>query len=92
MCIVRLVSKKKISKISTTTAPHLREFRQAKLLTQSELALVADVSEFTISRAENGEPVSFSTLRKLAAALGCERLALVMARGAEGGDSVVDSS
>lgn len=40
------------------------------LLTQKELACKAGVSEFTVTRAEAGQTISFSTLKKLACALG----------------------
>ncbi len=50
--------------------PRLREFREAALLTQEELAQAAGVVRNTVVRAEAGDPVLFSSARKLAAALG----------------------
>ena len=51
--------------------PRLRECRERALLTQAELAEKAGVSEVTINRLENGRHAPrFSTVRKLAAALG----------------------
>ena len=54
----------------TVRTPSLRALRLRSLLTQSELSKRSDVSAFTILRAENGKPVSFSSVKKLAFALG----------------------
>jgi DNA-binding XRE family transcriptional regulator len=53
--------------------PRLRERRERALLTQQELAARAGVSRAAISviEAQKAEP-QFSTIRKLADALGCE--------------------
>ena len=57
----------------------LREVREAKLLTQVELAELARLSEATIVRIETGqhEP-RISTVRRLAQALGVEPVELVI--------------
>ena len=45
----------------------LREFREARLLTQGELAKKAELTAATVSRLETGKTrASFSTVRKLA--------------------------
>jgi transcriptional regulator with XRE-family HTH domain len=64
--------------------PRLKEWRERALLTQADLAERSGVAEVTINRIENGrhEP-RFSTIRKLATALGVEPAAL-MAPGHEG--------
>ena len=49
----------------------MREIREAKNLTQQEVAEIAGVHNSLISRLENGETAgSVKTLRKIAAALG----------------------
>ncbi len=62
--------------------PGLRACRERALLTQAELAEQAGVSEVTISRLENGHyEARFSTVRKLAAALGVAPAALMEQEG-----------
>lgn len=51
--------------------PRLRALREAAFMTQVELAEKAGISEGSIKRLEKGQTgVRFSTIRKLAAALG----------------------
>ena len=57
---------------------NLREFRQRAMLSQQTLAAKAGVSETTINRLEQGLQLArYVTVRKLAAALGVESIALV---------------
>ena len=57
----------------------LREVREAKFLTQMELAELAAVSETTVVRLEAGtNNPRISTIRKLAAALGVKPTELVV--------------
>lgn len=51
------------------TLPRLKDVREAKLLTQRELADAAGVHEITISRLERGDKAQFATVKKLAKAL-----------------------
>ena len=56
----------------------LREIRESQFLTQKELAQRSGVSRITIARLEGaGEDARFSTVKKLAAALGVEPRELV---------------
>jgi transcriptional regulator with XRE-family HTH domain len=49
----------------------LKELRESRFLTQADLATRSGVAEVTINRLEAGErPARFSTIRKLAEALG----------------------
>ena len=48
----------------------LKEYREAKLLTQSELAEKAGVAIGVVSKAENGGKVSLGSIKKIAGALG----------------------
>jgi len=50
--------------------PHLQAWRLRRLMKQGELAAAAGVSRFTVQRAERGERVSITNVRKLAQALG----------------------
>jgi transcriptional regulator with XRE-family HTH domain len=50
----------------------VEELREAKGLSKRDLAVAAGISATTAERAESGEPVRFSTGRKVAAALGVE--------------------
>ena len=56
--------------------PRLRGLRAARFLTQEALADKAGVARFTIRRIEQGAPARYSTVQKLAAALGVEPEAL----------------
>lgn len=49
--------------------PQLQRLRNGAALSQRDLARLAGVSQVTIVRAEKGEPVFPSTVRKLAAGL-----------------------
>jgi DNA-binding XRE family transcriptional regulator len=49
--------------------PHLRAWRRYRLMQQSDLAAVADITLFTISKVEHGKSCAFSTVRALARAL-----------------------
>ena len=53
-------------------APQLRAAREAKVLSQDELAQKAGVSRITVSHLESGRDAYPSTIRKLATALGVE--------------------
>lgn len=51
--------------------PHLKAWRQKKLLAQNELAARSGLAKSTLARAERGdEVVNFANIRKLAEALG----------------------
>jgi transcriptional regulator with XRE-family HTH domain len=52
--------------------PRVKAIREAKFLSQSDLARDAGVSRTTVVRVESGEDATFSTARKLAKALGVE--------------------
>jgi predicted transcriptional regulator len=53
------------------SVPSLRKVRESKFLTQAHLSLQSGVTQATISRLENGQhEATFSTIRKLAGALG----------------------
>ncbi len=54
------------------TLPRLRAVREARLMTQEELAQKAGISRFTVARTVKGEPARYSTVRKFATALGVE--------------------
>lgn len=56
---------------------HLERLRLARALSQRDLAKLAGVSPTTIVRAEQGEDVYPSTVRKLARALGVKPDALL---------------
>ena len=57
---------------------HLREIRESRFLTQRELATKAGLTVATVSRLETGKRrPHFTTVRKLAAALGVRPEALV---------------
>jgi transcriptional regulator with XRE-family HTH domain len=62
--------------------PRLRECREQRLMTQTELATKAGLTTATVSRLETGRTprASFSTVRKLAAALSVEPQALMNGR------------
>lgn len=49
---------------------HLKEIREALLMSKSELARDANVSPITISRIEEGKPCRLETKRKILLALG----------------------
>jgi len=52
--------------------PRLRRVRNRRALTQDELAVRAGVSRTTVIRAERGEDIRQSNVRKLADALGVQ--------------------
>ena len=60
--------------------PGLRRLRDRRALTQEELAERAGVSRTTVMRAESGEDIRQSSVRKLARALGV-RPATLQRRG-----------
>ena len=68
--------------------PNLRRVRERRLLTQAELAARAGVQRVTINRIETGATLArFSTVRRLAAALGvdpAELMAPEVGAGEEG--------
>ncbi len=47
----------------------LKDFREKRFLSQTELAVMAGVTQGTISKAENGEKVSLGSIKKIAKAL-----------------------
>ena len=58
--------------------PRLRRLREAKLISQEELAKRSGVNVTTISRLESGRTTArFSTIHKLAGALGVDPQELV---------------
>jgi transcriptional regulator with XRE-family HTH domain len=60
-------------RIKAAGLPGLRAIREAKLLTQEELAMLAGVNAATISGLEGGKRVArFRTIRQLATALDVE--------------------
>lgn len=61
----------------SASVPRLRAMREARLMTQEELAEKAGVSRFTVARTERGEPARYSTVRQLAEALGVEPAVLM---------------
>jgi DNA-binding XRE family transcriptional regulator len=56
--------------IFVVLVPRLRRVRDQRALTQEELAWRAGVSRTTVMRAERGEDIRQSSVRKLARALG----------------------
>lgn len=55
----------------------LRQIRERKGLSQTDLARLSGVAQATISNLERGRPARFVTMRELAKALGVEPEALV---------------
>jgi len=55
---------------TTLAANHLREIREDRLFSKSEIARKAGVSTQTIARIEQGQPCRQVTKRKILAALG----------------------
>lgn len=53
--------------------PYLRALREQQMLTQAQLAEMADVSRATIVTAEQGERVRIHVIEKLAQALGTDK-------------------
>ena len=47
----------------------LKQYREAKFLSQPELAFLSGVSQATISSAENGKRITLGSIKKLAKAL-----------------------
>jgi transcriptional regulator with XRE-family HTH domain len=67
--------------IAVPPLPNLRELRTRAALSQRDLARLAGVAHTTIVRLESGDPnVRPSTLRKLARALGCRPVDLMLER------------
>lgn len=50
--------------------PYLRAWRDVKLITATELSEQADISRTALSRIEHGGNAAYSTIKKLADALG----------------------
>ena len=48
----------------------LREIRESFLISKAELAKMADISELTLTRIEQGKPCGMETKRKILLALG----------------------
>jgi transcriptional regulator with XRE-family HTH domain len=57
--------------------PYLRAWREARVLTQDELAEKSGVSAATISAAERGRSIQIPKIGRLAKALGIDRVTLV---------------
>jgi transcriptional regulator with XRE-family HTH domain len=57
--------------------PQLRAIREARCLSQAELAERAGVRQATVSHAESGAMVQYATIRKLARALRVKASALM---------------
>jgi DNA-binding XRE family transcriptional regulator len=57
--------------------PYLRAWREARILTQDELAVKSGVSAATISAAERGRAIQIPKIGRLAKALGIDRVTLV---------------
>lgn len=49
---------------------NLREIREGRLMSKTELARLAGISAVTIDRIERGEPCRMETMRKIILALG----------------------
>ena len=49
---------------------HVKEIREAKMLSKAELARMAGLSPLTIDRIEKGKPCRMATKRKILLALG----------------------
>lgn len=62
---------------NSTYLPHLAEWRRSKLLTQGELADLAGITSTAISNFERGRPASFTSVKRLAKALGIEPSQLI---------------
>lgn len=65
--------------------PSLNAWRQARLLTQDEMAQRARVTRRTVIRAEQGLPIKIMTVARLARALHISREALMKSPLPEGG-------
>ena len=59
------------------TTPQLKKIRETKLMTQKALGEAAGVHEITVVRLEGGGNAQFSTIRKLAEALGVDATELL---------------
>jgi len=57
---------------------NLKNLREAKFLTQSELSVLAGVAIGVVSNAENGMRVSLSSIKKLAKGLGVKPEKLIV--------------
>jgi transcriptional regulator with XRE-family HTH domain len=57
---------------TSTTTPALRYWRTRRAWVQRELAQHAGVSLISVQRAESGDPLRLTTIRRLAQALGVE--------------------
>ncbi len=72
-----------MNKVSVVKLPRLRDIRQRRFVTQSEIADAAGLSRQTVNRIEEGQmPAQFKTVRKIAAVLGVEPRDLIEAPGA----------
>lgn len=58
--------------VQSAVVPRLHELRRARMWTRRDLASRSDVTEVTILNAENGKPIRYATVRKLATALDVE--------------------
>lgn len=80
----------------TRHLPELKQVREARKLSQRQLAVLSDVTQVNISRIENGQPATAPTTKKLARALhvpGEVLLGLEEARRPEGnGKEVIELS
>jgi DNA-binding XRE family transcriptional regulator len=61
---------KKVQLKSNLKPNNVRNIREAKLMSKSELAKAADLSIPTIDRVEKGHPCRMETMRKIIKALG----------------------
>lgn len=50
----------------------VKNYRKMKLLTQTDLAEIMDISKMIISKIERGMPVSYKTLRTLSKVMGVD--------------------
>ena len=75
-------------RLDTSKTPGLRAERKARLLTQRALAEMADVSPFTVTRAERGDNVSFGVILALSKSLGVEPCALTEPLAIQNGEEV----
>jgi transcriptional regulator with XRE-family HTH domain len=73
MCIKHAHAKgEAVARGVTLNRKRLRGLRQAKLLSQAELAKRAGLSYPTVNRAENGYVATYETVEKLAEVLGVD--------------------
>ena len=66
-----------MSATAIVNGERVKQLRQAQLVTQSQLAQKAGIRAESLCRIEKGKPAKFSTIIKLAEALGVEPQTLI---------------